>query len=545
LRRFLWVKCQLDLIFAQPSKDDIQKALGSLPNNMNSTYSRILDRIKAQDSKAMVELARRALTWVVMATRPLGPYELAELIAIESSTKSLDEITGKYQHNAAIEACCGLLNDDDGFVRPIHFTVKEFLQENGDFVPDESEANAELARRSINYLLCEEFSDLNSWSGSSHGSDGLAYIFSYWDEHLRRAAWPLPGDLRALLKTLFECDNLLVPYSVRIVSVEAPSVWQICALFGILNVYNELYSLDNSAISSEELKIALDDAARGGSMSAVKALLGLMNEDDSYDHSWLYQAASLGHAEVVRFFISRDVDKRADINAQGGEYGNALQAAAYGYHTAVVQILLEKGADINAQGGEYGNALQAAAYRGSEEIVQILLEKGADVNAQGGAHGNALQAAACGGSEKIVQILLEKGADFNAQGGPYGNALQAAAFGGSEKIVQILLEKGADVNAQGGRLDNALQAAAWGGRVKIVQILLEKGADVNAQGGRLGNALQAAAYGGHKEVVKILLEKGADPNAHGGQYDSALKASLEVGSNDIAELLVQWGAIKQ
>jgi ankyrin repeat protein len=46
-------------------------------------------------------------------------------------------------------------------------------------------------------------------------------------------------------------------------------------------------------------------------------------------------------------------------------------------------MLLEKGADMNAQGGEYENALQAAILQGHEAIVRMLLEKGADVNAQG------------------------------------------------------------------------------------------------------------------------------------------------------------------
>jgi ankyrin repeat protein len=48
-----------------------------------------------------------------------------------------------------------------------------------------------------------------------------------------------------------------------------------------------------------------------------------------------------------------------------------------------VTLLLEKGADVNAQGGHYGNALQAASGGGHDSIVTLLLEKGADVNAQG------------------------------------------------------------------------------------------------------------------------------------------------------------------
>jgi ankyrin repeat protein len=46
-----------------------------------------------------------------------------------------------------------------------------------------------------------------------------------------------------------------------------------------------------------------------------------------------------------------------------------------------VQLLLEKGADVNAQGGKYGNALYAALVGGHWEIVKILLYRGADVNA--------------------------------------------------------------------------------------------------------------------------------------------------------------------
>ncbi|KFY94952.1 hypothetical protein V500_02996 [Pseudogymnoascus sp. VKM F-4518 (FW-2643)] len=45
-------------------------------------------------------------------------------------------------------------------------------------------------------------------------------------------------------------------------------------------------------------------------------------------------------------------------------------------------MLLEKGADVNAQGGRHGNALQAASYGGNDLIEQRLLEKGADISPQ-------------------------------------------------------------------------------------------------------------------------------------------------------------------
>ncbi|KAH0271012.1 Pfs, NACHT and ankyrin domain protein, partial [Aureobasidium melanogenum] len=51
------------------------------------------------------------------------------------------------------------------------------------------------------------------------------------------------------------------------------------------------------------------------------------------------------------------------------------------YYTSLIGLvtsvgaLLDKGADVNAQGGDNGNALQAASYEGHDEIVQMLSEQ--------------------------------------------------------------------------------------------------------------------------------------------------------------------------
>ena len=55
----------------------------------------------------------------------------------------------------------------------------------------------------------------------------------------------------------------------------------------------------------------------------------------------------------------------------------------YKGNEAIVKVLLENRAEVNAMGGKYGNALQAASYKGNEAIVKVLLENGAEMNSMG------------------------------------------------------------------------------------------------------------------------------------------------------------------
>ena len=133
--------------------------------------------------------------------------------------------------------------------------------------------------------------------------------------------------------------------------------------------------------------------------------------------SSLYYSSLAGMYEALDCLLQiENPSAKGEVNADNGEYGNALQAASYKGNEAIVKLLLENGAEVNAEGGYYGNALQAAShYKGNEAIVKMLLENEADVNAKGGVYGNALQTASYyKGNEAIVKILLENGAEVNA-----------------------------------------------------------------------------------------------------------------------------------
>lgn len=175
----------------------------------------------------------------------------------------------------------------------------------------------------------------------------------------------------------------------------------------------------------------------------------------------------------------------------------------------VVRSLLRAGAEVNAQGGPFGSALQAASRFNHADIVKELLEYGAEINIRGGEFETALQAACASFApgEELVQLLLNTGANVNIQGGVYGSALGAACYRGSATKVRLLLDAGADVNIQGGVYGTPLQAACASPnlQMELVRILLDAGAKDDVQGiGKFGSAMSAIQMKiqGYKAVIK-------------------------------------------
>ncbi|KAJ6527974.1 hypothetical protein DFH09DRAFT_1413900, partial [Mycena vulgaris] len=435
---FRLVALQLDQLRRCHYESDVGPVLSTMPATMNGIYDRILAKIHSDPP--MLAMVNQTLSWLIFSVRPMTLEEIIDALAVDFHESPLRFNPKKRIMTPVqlLDACASLVsqNTKDGstILQLAHASVKEYLTD---------------AKRSSRALQAE----ISDYAGHCMiARTCIAYLCSFNDYDVLVSS-PL---------TLYAAEN-----------------WH--------------HHVNRQQRDSKNLIIALME---------------------------LLDAASPQYTNLIRlrdrgYGFSREVIPPLQLSAN-------LGAASYGGCTEIVRELLKRGADVNAQGGRYGNALQAASSGGHIETVRELLERGADVNAQGGRYYNALQAASSGGHTETVRELLERGADVNAQGGRYGNALQAASSGGHIETVRELLERGADVNAQGGRYYNALQAASSGGHTETVRELLERGADVNAQGGRYGNALQAASSRGYTDIVRVLLERGADGNAEGEEDGNVL-----------------------
>lgn len=474
----------------------LRESLATLPQTLDQTYDRILTTIDEKDCK----YALRILQWLTFSARPLSAEEIAEIAAIDSARDlAFDRDEVLEDPLEALNICFSLLsvttNKLKGNLRSAqytialaHYSVREYLVSDRikqgkakQYSMQELDCHNSIARGSLMYLLQMQ----HPLSEGILRTSALArYAAQFWSSHLQKTE---------------DENEATSQLATSLLSVEKPACLTWVRLWDP------------------------DSPWKGPDLE--RNLKGVTTP--------LYYAAQSGLYVTTRLLLGR----HAEVNAEGGHFGNALQAALIGGHNQVVKILLEKGAEVNAQGGHLGNALQAASYRDHEQIVETLLDRGAEVSAQGGHFGTALQAASSGGHKQVVETLLEKGTEVNTEGGYFGNALQAASRGGFEPVIKMLLDRGANVNAQSGEYGNSLQAASGGGYEQTVKLLLDQGAEVNAHGGHFGTALQAASSGGHKQVVKMLLKQGAQVNALGGHFGNALQASSSEGYEQIVEML--------
>ncbi|KAL4883893.1 ankyrin repeat-containing domain protein [Aspergillus karnatakaensis] len=283
---------------------------------------------------------------------------------------------------------------------------------------------------------------------------------------------------------------------------------------------------------------AFYEAASSGYTEIVEILTAAGVEAHILEKS-LYEAVDYQYEETVRVLL----DMGLDPNAEGDEYGNALQASAYDGTTEILKMLLDKGAHSSRvyPNSDYGTALQAACYEGTLENVEILLDRGAQANPEvSGEYGTPLTAACAQGNTEIVRVLLEHGADPNTEGSDYGYAIVAAADCGDEEMLQLLISHKADVNVQSPDGDTALTNAALELPMSCLELLIDHGAYLHAKDADNDTALTNAASVGDEDSVRYLLEQGLDIN-HVGKWGGALYRAIAEGkSTECVHVLLEY-----
>jgi hypothetical protein len=361
---------------------------------LDDAYKEAIQRIEGQLS-GDYELAKSVLWWITYAKRPLTTAEICCALAVEPEEAELDPENVPDVEDL-LSVCAGLVvvDQESAVIRLVHYTTQEYFERIRDAL--NPGAQSHMASTCLTYL---SFSIFKTGSCSSdeefeerlQGSQFLDYAAKHWGEH----ALTVEDQICELACSFFSHKGLVSCAAQVLLRPEYT-----------FREYSQRYPKDSTGLHL---------TARFGLATVLEALLlnqvgetpPILERRDREGQTLLYLAAEHGHQRMVKLLL----DKGVDVNAQGGDYGNALQAASVGGHEAVVKLLLNKGADVNAQGGYYGNALYAASEGGHEAVVKLLLNKGADVNAQGGGYGNALQAASVEGHEAVVKLLLDKGAD--------------------------------------------------------------------------------------------------------------------------------------
>lgn len=218
---------------------------------------------------------------------------------------------------------------------------------------------------------------------------------------------------------------------------------------------------------------------------------------------------------------------------------NALCAAAWMGHEALVRQLLQKGADPNVEDGYYRPPLQQAARKGHYDIVLLLLEAGANINLgysrprDFGKKGTLVFASRYG-HEEVVNLLLKPIYRLNVMTSILESAVYPAIQGGSQHLVQTLIEnpeikQDVSIAKNGERM---LLEACISDQDEVIRWLLLEKHGLRERGLQDPKLLQRAALHGRTSIVRLLLDHGAN------RFDCTLANAARNGHVGVAKLLL-------
>ncbi|KAK5712279.1 hypothetical protein LTR15_011857 [Elasticomyces elasticus] len=186
---FLYAKLVMGNLLDQVTKDGLYYEMRSdvFPRGLEEAYARILERLFKNAPAPRQKEARRLISWIACATRPLKWQEIQGAISIDFDLGKLDYDRRQLMEDA--KQLCGALVDElsNGAVVFVHSTVKMYVTDMDVVSP--SQQHVELASICLRYLslpILECGIDSQSLEGAIlDGSYAfLNYAFASWTVHL-------------------------------------------------------------------------------------------------------------------------------------------------------------------------------------------------------------------------------------------------------------------------------------------------------------------------------------------------------------------------
>ncbi|KAI0102193.1 hypothetical protein GGR51DRAFT_528100 [Nemania sp. FL0031] len=402
-RTYLWVYLVFDYLEKESfikTREGVKSTMKTLPKNIDQAYEQILGKSKGDP------MVRKALSIILVASRPLTVSEMKVALSIDNTSKSfydleLDEEEEDFKER--LRSWCGLfVSVHHGKLYFLHQTAREFLSElppPADTPPEacwqhsitSCSAHKILAEICVTYLRFLNFdtspTDESTKTDQSAPSDILLdYAAKFWGAHF--------------LKADVSDDAAIVSSAFEIYEPNSKSYWTWSQVY-----WDTKYDEDDETVPS------LIVSSRLGHEAIVKLLLengaDIEDKDTEYADTPLIWAAEKGHEAVVKLLLENGANTEAKYTESGQ---TPLIWAVEKGHEAIVKLLLKNGVNIEAKDTEYGRTpLSWAAEKGHGVVVTLLLKKGADVETKDNFGRTPLSYAEQGGHQAVVKLLESAG----------------------------------------------------------------------------------------------------------------------------------------
>ena len=188
----------------------------------------------------------------------------------------------------------------------------------------------------------------------------------------------------------------------------------------------------------------------------------------------LHFASFKGHAEIVKYFLQKDVN----VNLKNKDGWTALHQACMKGHLQIVQMLvLDEQCDINSkENTSKSSPLHWAVQEGHIEIVKLLIECGADVKIKTIGGHRPLHYASNYNQPKIAQLLICADVNhetINAKTNHGWTPLMKAVKSQNIEVIEILLQSRVDCDTKNKSNKNALDYVLETKNTKICKLFFD------------------------------------------------------------------------